>query len=387
MHDEFQNRFLKLQQRMADESIDFSLLCDPGSVYYFSAFHGDLGMDFGRPMIVVIPRSERPTLITSLNEHFMAQEMTWIEDIRPWLDGDQGEWRKHLEDLFKNYTSPAIGIELYKTPPVVTEWLCNEVTGIELKNVTNIIEKMHMIKTPAEIEVMRQAGQVAVAMAEAAAQIIDVGVPEYEVALAVIAAGTRKAAEFLDPDSPDRLFSPTIHNLQIIETGSDTIMCHKRNTTRAIQKGDPVNLCFCNMAQFKMFHLGFDRTWLVPPVSDKYSKTYEITLRAQQAALDTIRPGVPACDVHAACVDVYKEAGFEPGYRTGRGIGYSFLENPQFRYDDKTLLQAGMTFCCDGGIVIGNEFGARVGDSLVVTETGHEILTQYPKDIESLIIV
>ena len=141
MHAECKNRFLKLQQHMADEGIDFCLLCDPGSVYYFSAFHGDLGMDFGRPMIVVIPRSEEPTLITSLNELFMAQEMTWIEDIRPWLDGDQGEWRKHLADLFKSYANPAIGIELYKTPPVVTEWLRNEVTGIALKNVTDISKK------------------------------------------------------------------------------------------------------------------------------------------------------------------------------------------------------------------------------------------------------
>jgi Xaa-Pro aminopeptidase len=386
MNDEFQSRVLKLQQRMADERIDFCLLCDPGSVYYFSAFHGDLGMDFGRPMIVVIPRSAGPTLITSLNEHFMAQEMTWIEDIRPWLDGDQGEWRNHLEDLFNSYPNPVIGIELYKTPPVVTEWLRNEVTGIELKDVTHTIEKMRMIKTPSEIEVMRQAGQVAIAMAEAAAQIIDVGVPEYEVALAVIAAGTRKAAEFLDPNGPDRLFSPTIHNLQIIETGPDTIMCHKRNTTRTIQKGDPVNLCFCNMAQFKMFHLGFDRTWLIPPIIDEYAKVYEIVLKAQQSAIDAIRPGVPACDVHTACVEVYKEAGFDPGYRTGRGIGYSFLENPQFRNDDKTSLQAGMTFCCDGGVVLGRQFGSRVGDSLVVTETGCEIVTPYPKDLNSLIL-
>jgi maleate isomerase len=57
----------------------------------------------------------------------------------------------------------------------------------------NVLEEKYL----QEIEVMRQAGQVAVAMAESAAQIIDVGVPEYEVALAVIASGTRKVAEFL----------------------------------------------------------------------------------------------------------------------------------------------------------------------------------------------
>jgi Xaa-Pro aminopeptidase len=325
-------------------------------------------------------------MITSLNELYMAQEMTWIDDIRSWLDGDRGEWASHLENLFKGYQNLKIGIELYKTPPVVTEWLRKETTRIALIDVSDLIGEMRMIKSPEEIEVMRQAGQVAVAMAEAAAQVIDVGVPEYEVALAVIAGGTRKAAEFLDPAGTDRLYSPTIHNLQVIETGPDTIMCHKRNTSRVIQKGDPVNLCFCAIAQFKMFKLGFDREWIVQPVTDEYARIYETVLKAQQAAIDTIRPGIAACDVHHACVEVYTEAGFEPGYRTGRGIGYSFLENPQFRYDDKTQLQVGMTFCCDGGFVSGREFGARVGDSLVVTETGHEIITPYPKDLKSLII-
>ena len=84
--------------------------------------------------------------------------------------------------------------------------------------------------------------------------------------------------------------------------------------------------------------------------------------------------------------EVYTAAGFEPGYRTGRGLGYSFLENPQFRYDDKTPLQPGMTLCADGGVVFENEFAARVGDSLLVTDTGYEIVTPYPKKVEDLII-
>lgn len=53
---------------------------------------------------------------------------------------------------------------------------------------------------------------------------------------------------------------------------------------------------------------------------------------------------------------------------------------------DKTPLEKGMTLCLDGGITIPGEFGARVGDSFVVTETGLEILTPYPKDLKSLTI-
>ncbi len=89
-----------------------------------------------------------------------------------------------------------------------------------------------MIKSPEEIEVMRQAGQVAVAMCEAATGTIAEGVPEYEISLAAMAAGTRMAAALLDKRKSERLFSPMIHNLQIFQSGPDLSMVHRRPTLR-----------------------------------------------------------------------------------------------------------------------------------------------------------
>jgi len=97
-----------------------------------------------------------------------------------------------------------------------------------------------------------------------------------------------------------------------------------------------------------------------------------------------IRPGVLAEDVHFASLEVYHGAGFGICYRTGRGVGYSFLEQPEFKDGDKTPLQAGMTFAVDGGITIPGKFGARVGDSIVVTDDGFEYLTPYPKQLQVL---
>ena len=216
---------------------------------------------------------------------------------------------------------------------------------------------------------MRQAGQVAVAMAEAAEAVIGEGVPEYEVALAVIAGGTRRAAALLD-EGAERFFSPTIYNLQILQSGHDTCMVHRRSTVRRIQRGDPVYLCFCGIANFKLAKLGFDREYFVGAVTDEQARTYETTVAAQRAALETIRPGVPAEEVHRAASEVYREAGFAAGYRTGRAIGYSFLESPELKAGDQTPLRPGMTFAVDGGITVAGRYGTRVGDSIVVTETG-----------------
>lgn len=102
---------------------------------------------------------------------------------------------------------------------------------------------------------------------------------------------------------------------------------------------------------------------------------------AQQAALATIREGVIAEDVAAAANDVYRRAGFAPGYRTGRSIGVSYLEQPELKEGDKTRLAAGMTFAVDGGITVEGKLGGRIGDSIVVTKTGFEYLTDYPREL------
>ena len=148
--------------------------------------------------------------------------------------------------------------------------------------------------------------------------------------------------------------------------------------------GDPVYLCFCGIANFKQFKLGFDREFFVGAVTDEQARVYETAVAAQQAALAVLRPGVAAEEVHLAAEEVYRSAGFGQAYRTGRAIGYSFLEEPQLKQGDKTTIEPGMTFAVDGGITLPGAFGARVGDSVVVTESGFEYLTDFPRELTVL---
>jgi Xaa-Pro dipeptidase len=218
-------------------------------------------------------------------------------------------------------------------------------------------------------------------MVEAGKAALGEGVPEYEVALAVIAGGTRKAASFLTDDGWEHFISPTVHNLQILQSGHDTSKVHRRSNLRRLERGDPVYMCFCGMVNFKQYKLGFDREFFIGSVTDEQARIYETTVAAQQAALAAVRPGVAAEEVHAAAAEVYRSAGFSPGYRTGRAIGCSFLEQPELKAGDKTQLRSGMTFAVDGGITVPRSFGGRVGDSIVVTDDGYEVLTPYPKDL------
>ena len=172
-----------------------------------------------------------------------------------------------------------------------------------------------------------------------------------------------------------------IHNLQILQSGHHTCMVHRRPTVRRILYGDPIYLCFCGITTFKGYWLGFDREFFLGTVTSEQARLYEVTINAQAAALNAIRPGAIAEDVHFAANEVYLRAGFPPTYRTGRGTGASILEGPELKVGDKTKLQPGMTFAVDGGLTVAGQFGARVGDSIVVTANGFEYLTPYPKDL------
>jgi len=240
---------------------------------------------------------------------------------------------------------------------------------------------MRVIKSPEEIAVMRQAGEIAGAMMEAAEGALAEGAPEYEAALAVINAGTRKAAGFLTAKGWEAFISPMIHNLQIMQSGRDTSMVHRRSSVKLLEKGDPVYFCFCNMAQFKLYKLGFDRMFFVKDISDEAAEVQQAAIDAQQAAIAAIRPGVSAQSVAQAANEIYDARGYETGYRTGRSIGMSYLEAPELKVGDKTILKPGMTFAVDGGISVDGLLGGRIGDSIVVTETGSEYLTSYPRKI------
>ena len=128
----------------------------------------------------------------------------------------------------------------------------------------------------------------------------------------------------LEPRTCERLQNLQHGGALSIQYGLGT-MVHRRPTLRRIKKWDPVYMCFCPFTPFKQIKLGFDREYFVGGISDEHARIYDIALDAQAAALEMIRSGIPAEEVHFAALDVYQTAGFGICYRTGRGVGYSFL--------------------------------------------------------------
>ncbi len=245
---------------------------------------------------------------------------------------------------------------------------------------------MRMVKSSEELQLARHAAQVAMAMMTAGYETIGDGVPEYEVALAISASGTRRSAELLDEFYEDSGMSPSTHFLQIMASVKEITMPHHRASTRKMKRGEPVFLCFCGMTSFHRFKLGFDCTFWIDEIADKSQETiYQVAVESQAAALSVLRPGVKAEEVHAAYAEVIQSSGYEYPFRCGRGTGFSFLEKPQLVFGDKTILQPGMVLAIDGPVSVKKTFRAQVGDSFIVTENGYEPLTEFAKDLEDVV--
>jgi Xaa-Pro dipeptidase len=380
MLEQARQRTQEFQQRLKTAGIDVAIITDESSIGYLAGFWGYLSVEFGRPTFLLVRPDEAPVVITPLMESEMVSAMTWVENIETWEDSGPNRWERVLARVLGQ--SPGrIGVEAAALPPIVRNWFDDQRPDADLNNISPLLGEMRMIKSAEEIQVMRQAGDIAGAMMAAAEGALAEGAPEYEAALAVIDAGTRKAAGFLTAKGWEAFISPMIHNLQIMQSGRDTSMVHRRASVKPLQKGDPVYFCFCNMAQFKLYKLGFDRMFFIRETSDEAARVQQAAIDAQQAAIAAIKPGVTAESVAAAANEVYAERGYETGYRTGRSIGMAYLESPELKTGDKTILQAGMTFAVDGGISVDGELGGRIGDSLVVTETGIEYLTSYSREI------
>jgi len=380
MLDQARQRTAVFQSNLRDAGIDVAVLTDEASIAYLAGFWGYLSVEFGRPTFLIVRPDEAPVVITPAMESEMVSAMTWVEGIETWEDSGKNRWENVLARVLGENPG-RIGVERHVLPAIVRNWFDEAFNGTILLDAASVLGAQRMIKSTEEIAVMRQAGQIGGAMMQAAHAALVAGEPEYEAALAVINAGTRKAAGFLTDKGRDVFISPMIHNLQVMQSGRDTSMVHRRASVKPLQTGDPVYFCFCNMAQFKQYKLGFDRLFFIRQVSDRAAEVQQAAVDAQQAAIAAMRPGVTAHSIAVAADEIYHARGFQTGYRVGRSIGMSNLEAPELKHGDMTILKEGMTFAVDGGISLDGELGGRIGDSVVVTATGAEYLTDYSRDI------
>ncbi|MGH2579907.1 MAG: M24 family metallopeptidase, partial [Actinomycetota bacterium] len=166
----------------------------------------------------------------------------------------------------------------------------------------------------------------------------------------------------------------------IVGSGPNGASPHHEAGERVIAEGDPVVLDFGG-------HLGgycsdITRTVIVGAPPTEFDRVHDVVRRAQEAAFESVRPGVRAEEVDRTARDVIDDAGYGQWFihRTGHGIGLEAHEPPYIVAGNRTKLEAGMTFSIEPGIYLPDRFGVRIEDIVAVTADGARRLNDAPRE-------
>ena len=242
--------------------------------------------------------------------------------------------------------------------------------GYQLENGADIFSSLRLIKDEEEIGYLKKVGEITDAALRDVAKFIKPGITERQVLDFLYKQFALHGAD-----------APGADAWGIIAKSENAAVPHYSKMDCELAVGDSLLIDVgCN---YKGYHSDVTRTVFIGEPDEERRKVYEIVREAQQAGINIVRPGVKACEVDKAVRDVVESAGYGPQFfhRTGHGIGLAIHEAPYISSAHQTVLKEGMAFSVEPGIYLPGKFGVRIEDIVVVTATGCETMTKFPKTL------
>jgi Xaa-Pro aminopeptidase len=172
----------------------------------------------------------------------------------------------------------------------------------------------------------------------------------------------------------------------IVAVGTRAALPHARPTTRRIGEDD---FTLIDWGVNEGLYMS-DLTRMVPTakISPKLRKLYGVVLKAQLAGIEAIRPGVTCEEVDRAARSVIEKAGYgkQFGHGLGHGVGLEIHEAPRLAQGQTRELKPGMIITVEPGVYFPEWGGIRIEDDVLVTRTGHEVLTSVTKDLDECLV-
>ena len=246
-----------------------------------------------------------------------------------------------------------------------------EATGCEFTAIGNRLMKMRNIKSEQELELMKKANSIAEKSLTELLNHIKPGKTEKEL-----------QAYFdylmLQNGSDGASFST------ILLTGSHTSLPHGVPSNKEIKKGDFVLIDFG--ATYKGYHSDMTRTFAVGSATDEMKEAYNLVLKAQLAGIEALAPNKRCADVYKAAYDVLDEKNMAQYFRhsLGHGVGLDIHEGYNAGPNSTDVFEPGNITSVEPGIYLPDKFGIRIEDVCMVTESGNEDISQFPKEFTVL---
>ncbi|MGQ9598256.1 MAG: M24 family metallopeptidase [Anaerolineae bacterium] len=236
---------------------------------------------------------------------------------------------------------------------------------------SQLIAPMRMIKTEAELDLMRKAGQICDGAFQEALARLQLGVTAWEIENEIDYQLGLMGADF-NSFPTNVLFTNPIKDPTL----------SLRKAERRLEPGDAITFDFGCI--YKGYASDFGRTAFAGEPPAEYLRMHNLVLEAQQAAMQAMKAGqITAAQANATARAVIEKGGYGPefSHRLGHGIGVTVHEPPWLDVVDRTVLQTGMTFTVEPSIRIPNGYHNRVEDVVLVTPEGGVSLYGTARDL------
>ncbi|MGT2847306.1 M24 family metallopeptidase [Streptococcus massiliensis] len=351
----------QIQSYLASEKLDVAVVSDPVTIDYLTGFYSD---PHERQMFLFIFTDAEPLLFVPALE---VERATKVLDFKVagYVDSEN-PWKKIKANL-PLVTVKNVAVEFDNLILTKYNGLRQVFEGANFENLTPTINRMRLIKSTDEIKKMLVAGDYADKAVQRGFEAIAAGKTETdiiaEIEFEMKKLGVEMSFETMvltgdNAANPHGIPGPNkVENdaLLLFDLGCKTLG-YCSDMTRTVAVGQPV--------QFK-------------------KDIYNLTLEAQQAAIEFIKPGVTAHEVDRAARQVIEDAGYGEyfNHRLGHGIGMDVHEFPSIMEGNDLVIEEGMCFSVEPGVYIPGKVGVRIEDCGHVTKDGFELFTSTSKDL------
>lgn len=348
-------RLERLRERLAQAGVEALLVTEPANVRYLSGFTSP---EDGRVLVT----ADEARLFTDGRYTVQAEEESAlpVEITRPWIPrvaALTGEARLAVE---AEHATLALAREL--SGALGREPL--PLAGREL------LTPLRAVKDADEIELVRRAAALTDEAMAHALTLLRPGASELDVAWEI--------ERFLRSRGATPGFEI------IVASGWRSSMPHGVASDKAIADGDLVTLDFG--ARLHGYTADMTRTVAVGEVDDDVQALYRAVLEAEEAALAAVAPGVRGSELDAIARELLASHGLDAwfSHSLGHGVGLAVHESPRLAQSSDDVLEPGMVVTVEPGVYKPNEVGVRIEDLVLVTDDGHEVLSQAPKGFQRL---
>jgi Xaa-Pro dipeptidase len=361
----FARRIERLQSELKTRKLDLFVAEPSTNLQYFTGYNPGRSE---RLILLMVPASGNPALICPSFEVERIKRNSVISDARGWEE-QENPWSlvgKAVHDLQPGRRSGVVAVE-----PTTSYYsslrLADTLSGWRLVDGSAVTERLRIIKSPEEIDLIRRAIVATEASIAATFSQLAVGMTERDVAGLLSREMTSRGS----PGGGLVQFGPS----SALPHGGPSAGQLARETVVLIDAG----------SRIEGYTSDITRTiWFGDAPSDEFKKVYNLVHDAQTAAIENAKPNVTECqEVDRAARKVIRDAGYGQYFthRLGHGMGMDGHEPPYMVEGNTTRLEPGMVFTDEPGIYQLNKFGVRIEDDCVMTPNGVEVLSHRPSKL------